>query len=306
VTTGVVVMAYGTPASMDEVGAYYTHIRRGQPPTPELLADLERRYRAIGGTSPLATRSEAQRARLQSALDELAPAAYRVVLGHKHAPPFIEDAVASLAADGLRRAVGLVLAPHYSRASVGEYLARLRAAAADRNMTVATIDSWHLEPPLVDFLAGAVKEGLGALPERTKVLFTAHSLPVKAMAPDDPYEKQLRATARAVAERNGLDPWSGWATSWQSPGRTRDPWLGPDVLAVIADLGATGRADGVLVCPHGFTSDHLEVLYDLDIAAAAAANVAGLAFGRTRSVNDDPDIFAALAARVAAATPTDP
>ena len=293
-TVGVVVMAYGTPASPDDVEAYYTHIRRGRPPSPEQLADLRRRYEAIGGISPLAARTEAQRAQLQHALGD----DYVVALGHKHAAPFIEDAVASLG--GVDAIVGLVLAPHYSRASVGEYHARLRAAA---RVPVSTIDDWHDEPALLDFLADEVKQALGGLPERTKVFFTAHSLPVRAVTDGDPYADQLRATAAAVAARIGLPAWSGWALAWQSAGRTDDEWLGPDIRAVIADLGATGRADGVLVCPQGFTSDHLEILYDLDVDAAAAAEQAGLAFARTRSVNDDPGVFAALAARVVATQP---
>ena len=121
---GVVVMAYGTPRTPDDVAAYYTHIRRGRPPTPEQLADLARRYDALGGVSPLAERTEAQRAGLARALERREPGRFRVLLGQKHAAPFIEDAVAELADAGFRRTVGLVLAPHYSKASVGEYQAR--------------------------------------------------------------------------------------------------------------------------------------------------------------------------------------
>jgi ferrochelatase len=157
------------------------------------------------------------------------------------------------------------------------------------------VESWHLLPAYLDFLAAGVRSVLAGLPERTKVLFTAHSLPVRAVAADDPYPGQLRATASAVAERAGLARWAGWSTCWQSAGRTGDEWLGPDVLAVIADLAATGRADGVAVCPCGFVADHLEVRYDLDLQAREAAERAGLAFARTPSVNDDPAVMAALA-----------
>ena len=294
---GVAVMAYGTPAAPADVEAYYTHIRRGRPPSDEQLADLRGRYEAIGGTSPLAERTEAQRRALQRALDAQAPGRCRVVLGQKHAAPFIEDAVAELAASGVEQVVGLVLAPHFSRASVGEYQARLAEASAQAAVPVAAIDSWHLEPSYLAFLTDAVRDGLASLPDRTKVLFTAHSLPERALV-DDPYPEQLRASAASVADAAGLDRWAGWSLCWQSAGRTPEPWRGPDVLEVLRDLADTGRADGVLVCPQGFVSDHLEVVYDLDIEAARLATELGLAFGRTRVLNDHPPVFEALAARV--------
>ncbi len=302
-TLGLLVMAYGTPASTDDVEAYYTHIRRGHAPTAEQLADLTGRYQAIGGTSTLAARTEAQRAALAAALDRAEPGRWAVALGQKHAAPFIEDGVAALVEAGVRGVVGLVLAPHFSRASVGEYQERLRTAAAKRGVAVATIDSWHLEPTYVEFLAAAVREGLAALPARTKVLFTAHSLPERALV-EDPYPDQLRESAAAAAARAGLDRWAGWSLAWQSAGRTPEPWRGPDVAAVVRDLAETGRAEGVLVCPQGFVSDHLEVAYDLDLACRATAEDVGLAFGRTRVLNDDPAVMAALAERVRAVAPT--
>lgn len=299
---GVVVMAYGTPASPTDVEAYYTHIRRGNAPTPEQLADLVARYDAIGGISPLAERTEAQRAELQRALDERSPGVARVVLGQKHAAPFIEDAVTTLADDGVARVVGLVLAPHYSGFSVGQYQERLQAAAAERSLRTAAIDSWHLEPSYVRFLADAVRDGLVGLPERTKVLFTAHSLPERVLV-GDPYPDQLHESAAAVAAEVGLDRWAGWSIGWQSAGRTPDPWRGPDILEILRDLAATGRAEGALVCPQGFVSDHLEVVYDLDIEAADVAEEVGLAFGRARVLNADPIVFGALADRVLKVAP---
>ena len=299
---GVVVMAYGTPASPSDIAAYYTHIRRGNPPTEDQLADLVRRYDAIGGTSPLAERTEAQRVGLAAALDARAPGRCRVVLGQKHAPPFIEDAVAELADQGVDGIVGLVLAPHFSQASVGQYEDRLVAAASTRGVRVETIDSWHLEPTYLAFLAHAVRDALASLPEQTKVLFTAHSLPERALV-DDPYPDQLRESAAAVAEAVGLNRWAGWSIAWQSAGRTADPWRGPDILDVIRDLAATGRAEGVLVCPQGFVSDHLEVVYDLDIEASAVAKEVGLAFARTRVLNDDPAVLGELAERILATAP---
>jgi ferrochelatase len=298
----VLLMAYGTPGSPEEIEPYYTDIRRGNPPPPELLADLVRRYDAIGGTSPLAERTRAQAAGLAAALEERSPGEVGVTIGLKHAAPKIEDAVDELVAGGVRRIVGLVLAPHYSAASVGEYLGRARRRSSERDPAVEVlgVESWHLEPAYVDFLAAGVRAGQGELPARTKVLFTAHSLPVRAVAGGDPYPDQLRETAEAVADRVGLIPWSTWAVAWQSAGRTPDPWLGPDILSVLRDLAATGRADGALVCPCGFVADHLEVLYDLDIEARRVADEVGLAFGRTPVLNDDPAVLGALADRVLA------
>jgi len=304
--TAVVVMAYGTPRTPDDVEGYYTHIRRGRPPTPELLAELKGRYDALGGVSPLAERTEAQRAGLQAALDQRAPGRFTAVLGQKHAAPFIEDAVDQVAADGFDRVVGLVLAPHYSGFSVGQYQERLREAAAAKGVQAAGIESWHLEEAYLRFLTAAVDDALAGMPvdrARVKVLFTAHSLPERVLA-GDPYPDQLRQSAAEVASRVGLHRWAGWAIAWQSAGRTPEPWRGPDILTVIRQLAETGRADGVLVCAQGFVADHLEVLYDLDIEARKVADEVGLAFARTRSLNDDPDVLGALADRVVATADT--
>jgi protoporphyrin/coproporphyrin ferrochelatase len=294
---GVVVMAYGTPAAPEDVEAYYTHIRRGRPPTPEQLADLTRRYDAIGGISPLAHRTRAQIDAVSAALQERRPGRFVAALGQKHAAPFVEDGIADLAGQGVEHVVGLVLAPHYSGFSVGQYHDRAAQASAAADLSYARIDSWHLEPAFVAHQTASVRERLADLPERTKVVFTAHSLPERVLV-DDPYPDQLRASAEAIAGAAGLAQWAGWGLGWQSAGRTPEPWRGPDVLEIIRDLADTGRADGILVVPQGFTSDHLEVLYDLDIEAAAAAAEVGLAFARTEVVNDDPQVMAALADRV--------
>jgi ferrochelatase len=304
-TVGLVVMAYGTPSAPDEIEAYYTHIRRGRPPAPEQLADLIHRYRAIGGVSPLAARTRAQADALRRALDAAEPAAWRVELGNKHASPFVEDAVATLAdrsaPDRPDRLVGLVLAPHWSRASVGEYHTRAAAVAAEYGLPYTPIESWHELPAWIDAQARRVRDALAALPTRTTVLFTAHSLPERVLA-DDPYPDELRASAAAIAKSAGLEvDDDAWTLAWQSAGRTPEPWRGPDVSQVIRDIGATGRAEGVLVCPQGFVSDHLEVLFDLDVDARRVADEGGLAFGRTASINDEPAVMAALADLVRAA-----
>ncbi len=299
---GVVVMAYGTPSEPGEIEGYYTHVRRGRPPTPELLADLIRRYDAIGGVSPLARRTRAQATALARALEARSPGSFRVEVGYKHASPFLEEAVETLVAAGVEQLVGVVLAPHYSAGSVGQYLSRLRTRAGelDPSLPVVAIDEWHLEPAYLDFLVAEVRRCLTVLPEATKVLFSAHSLPERVVAGGDPYAEQVRETGAAVAAELGLSPWADWAVAWQSAGRTPEPWIGPDILTVLDDLADTGRAQGVLVCPCGFVSDHLEVLYDLDIEARARAGELGLAFARTAVVNDDATVLGALADRVVA------
>jgi ferrochelatase len=296
---GVVVMAYGTPATPEDIEPYYTHIRRGRPPTEEQLAELTARYAAIGGISPLAQRTQAQLDGIAAALEAAEPGRFVVRLGQKHAAPFIEDAVAELAGLGVERVLGVVLAPHYSGFSVGQYNERAAQAAGEAGLDYAGIDSWSAEHAFVEHQAASVRERLAGLPERSKVVFTAHSLPERVLE-GDPYPDQLRASAADIAGRAGLGEWSEWSIGWQSAGRTPEPWRGPDILDIIRELAATGRADGVLVVPQGFTSDHLEVVYDLDIEAAAVAEEVGLAFARTDVVNDDPAVMGVLADRLRA------
>ncbi len=293
-TTGVVVMAYGTPASPEDIEAYYTHIRRGRPPTEEQLADLVARYRAIGGISPLAERTAAQLRAIGTQLEQRDAGEFVVRLGQKHAAPFVEDGVAELAAVGVDRIVGVVLAPHYSGFSVGQYHERAGAAAADAGLPFAGVPHWHLTEGFVSHQAASATERLATLPDRSVVVFTAHSLPERVLE-GDPYPDELRESAAAIADRVGLDRWSGWSLGWQSAGRTPEPWRGPDILEIIRDLSGTGAADGILVVPQGFTADHLEVLYDLDIEAAGVAAEVGLAFARTDVVNDDPVVAGDLA-----------
>ncbi|MDA8296026.1 MAG: ferrochelatase [Actinomycetota bacterium] len=301
-TTGVVVMAYGTPSDPDDVERFYLDVRRGRPPSPEQLADLKRRYDAIGGTSPLNARTAAQVAALQRALEVLEPGGYLVAYGAKHSAPKIEAAVTELAGRGVREVVGVVLAPHYSRLSVGEYLERAGERCAELGLTCGFVRHWHDEEALIAALAGRVREAAAALaPARGEIeyCFTAHSLPERILAEGDPYPDELAETARLVAARLRLPH---YRIGWQSAGRTPEPWIGPDILVMLRELAAQG-VGGVVVCSAGFTADHLEVLYDLDIEAAQLAAALGLAFSRTASLNDDPAVFAGLAKRVAAARP---
>lgn len=300
---GVLLLAYGTPASAAEIPAYYTHIRRGRPPTPELLQELTERYAAIGGSSPLLGIARDLADGLLRLLEQRWPGQrFEVLLGMKHAAPFIEDGVAALSAFEPDQTVALVLAPHYSAMSVEQYLTRVRAAAERQGLAnVGFVREWHLEPGYLELLAARVRSELARLradgARRVRVLFTAHSLPSRILELGDPYPEQLAETATAVAQLAALDDWS---VAWQSAGRTADPWIGPDVCEVIGELGATSACDAVLVCPAGFVSDHLEILYDLDIQARAVAAEAGLRFARTALPNADPAFIAVLAEIVGA------
>ncbi len=289
-TIGVLVMAHGTPASTAEVEPFYTRIRRGRPPDPAQLAELVGRYDAIGGTSPLAARTSAQVDALRAELEERAPGRYTVAFGAKHTDPLIEDAGAALAATGPERVLGLVLTPHGSSMGSQEYLAR--AAEAVGRTPFVPIGAWYADPSFVRVLGARVADALAAQSGRTRVLFTAHSLPERVRAAGDTYPEQLEESARLVAAAAGLTDWS---VAWQSAGRTPDPWIGPDIRDEVRRLAAEGATDAVLVCPIGFVSDHLEVLYDLDIELAAVAVACNVAYSRTASLNDDPAFIDVLA-----------
>lgn len=291
-------MAYGTPRSTEEILPYYTDIRRGRVPTPEQLADLTARYDAIGGISPLAARTEAQRDALQRALDTEAPGEYHVQLGLKHAHPMIEESVNDLAQQGFTTIIALVLAPHYSSYSIGQYVGRATEAALPHGITVIGIDSWATEPAFIRFIANDMEQKRSNMPARTRVLFTAHSLPQRIIDGGDPYPQELHATATAVATQLNMNEGDDWGIAWQSAGRTPEPWIGPDILAVLQEIADTKSADGVVVSACGFVADHLEVLYDLDIEAQHLADKLGLAFARTACVNDDAEVMTALAHRV--------
>jgi ferrochelatase len=289
----VLVMAYGTPATPADLEPYYTHIRRGRRPPPELLAELRERYEAIGGRSPLLEITRAQASGLRDALRAAGHGDVQVAVGMKHAPPFLEDVAQQLAAAGAEHVVGLVLAPHYSRMSVREYGDRVQAALGG-GPDFTLVRSWATAPGYVRYLETAVRDALarlGSAAAGAEVIFTAHSLPERILEDGDPYPDELRATAEAVARAAGLER---WRIAWQSAGRTAEPWIGPDVLEVLPQLVEAG-ATGVVVCPAGFAADHLEVLYDLDVEAAAEARALGLPFARTSSPNADPALTATLA-----------
>jgi ferrochelatase len=307
-STAVLLMAYGTPASgPGALEAYYTHIRHGRRPPPDLLDELRGRYEAIGGRSPLLEITRAQAAALRDALAAAGHGDVEVAVGMKHSRPFVEDAAQLLAASGADHVVGLVLAPHYSRMSVQEYGSRAEAALAAEpggGPGFTLVRSWATEGGYVRYLETAVRDALarlGGAAAGAEVIFTAHSLPERILGAGDPYPDELRATAEAVARAAGIER---WRIAWQSAGRTAERWIGPDVLEVIPRLVEAG-ATGVVVCPAGFVADHLEVLYDLDVEAAAVARALGLPFTRTASPNGDPRLAAALADVVAAHLPAE-
>jgi len=291
-------MAHGTPRTAAEIAPFYTRIRRGRPPSPEQLADLERRYAAIGGLSPLTERTLAQVGALRAELSRRAPGRYVVAYGAKHTEPLIEDAATGVARAGADAVIGLVLTPHGSSMGSQEYLIRADAALAGTCPFVA-VPPWYAEPDFVTLVAERVTGALVGLgggrdQSRYPVVFTAHSLPERIQATGDTYPEQLHESAALVAAVAGL---ARWQVAWQSAGRTPEPWLGPDVRDVVRQLAAdeSEGVDGVVVCPIGFVTDHLEVLYDLDVELAAVATEVGLLFARTASLNDDPRFIGVLA-----------
>jgi ferrochelatase len=293
---GILAMAYGTASGPDDVERYYTDIRGGRAPTPELLEGLKARYAAIGNRFPLLEITERQGAGLQRVLDERQPGGFRVYLGMKHSSPSIAEGVATMRDDGIERGLGLVLAPHYSRLSIGTYIERVEEAVADHGgPAFSFVRSWHDHPRFIDVLSSRVADAIGNLKPAQRdgvvVVFSAHSLPARILDEGDPYPKELQGTADLVAERLGLGEYT---TGWQSAGRTPEPWLGPDLAVVIEELAAKGHP-AVVVCACGFVADHLEILYDLDIEAQEVAARSGIRLVRTESMNDDPRFVAALA-----------
>jgi ferrochelatase len=292
-------MAYGSPKDADDIEPYYTHIRGGRPPSPELLADLRARYDAIGGRSPLHEITAQQVTALQNRLEAVAPHRYKTYIGMKHSRPFISDAVAAMSGDGIVDGVGVVLAPHYSRMSIGTYLAAAEAACGKlpkpKRLAMRYVARWGDHELYLDAVADRLQAALAPLSDseraRTSVIFTAHSLPERILTWSDPYPDELHRSAAAVAQRAGI---TAWRFAYQSAGRTADPWLGPDVRDVLRQMHADGTRV-VAACSVGFVADHLEVLYDLDVETAALARDLGVRFLRAESLNDHPLLIEALA-----------
>jgi protoporphyrin/coproporphyrin ferrochelatase len=271
-------MAYGSPEHPDDIPAYLKDIRGGRPVRPEAVAELTERYRRIGGRSPLNEITEAQRAALEE------ETGLPVFVGMKHWSPWIADAVDAALAMGADRIVALVLAPHYSRMSIGGYRDRLETAL-DGRAELEFVESWHDHEPFLELLAERVR-GTDA-----HVVFTAHSLPERILAEGDPYRDQLLETSQLIAERAGVERWS---FAFQSESATGEPWLGPDIRDEL-DVLYQGGVRKVLVAPVGFVSDHLEILWDIDVEAREKAAELGLELERIDSLNADPAFIRALA-----------
>jgi protoporphyrin/coproporphyrin ferrochelatase len=293
-------MAHGTPSSPEGIEPFYTRIRRGHPPTPELLADLTRRYLAIGGVSPLTERTAAQVAGIAKTLEQRHPGAYDVRFGSKFEPPMLEEAAASFRDEGFTKVIGIVLAPHSSSMSTEQYMSRARETLGD-TVEFIEIGAWYDAPGFLELIAQRVDDALDTIPASrhatTEVIFSAHSLPARVVQLGDTYPEQLRESAEKAAALAGV---ASFDVAWQSAGRTADPWLGPDILVALRDKSAAGFTD-VISCPIGFVSDHLEVLFDIDIEAQSIARDVGLNLVRTASLNDDPNFTSILADLVHAA-----
>ena len=214
----------------------------------------------------------------------------------KHWYPFIKDTVEEMVRDNVKSIIGIALAPHYSKMSIGGYEDAVRKALANNQSSIPffMVKNWHQERSLIDALASRVRSGLNKMndPQQAMVLFTARSLPKRAVVPGDPYRAQLDETSRLVAEAAGVKSWS---FAFQSAGEPRDTWLGPQIREQIVDIQRRGFKE-ILVSPVGFVSDHLEILYDLDIEAKQLAESVGVKLDRTQSLNADPEFIDSLLA----------
>lgn len=294
-------MAYGTPGSLDEVESYYTHIRGGRKPSPEMLSELKNRYEKIGGISPLARITREQVNALEKQLNQEKDIAvsFHVYLGQKHVSPFIEDGVQQMKEDGIQQAISLVLAPHYSSFSSESYHQRAREESEKiGGPTFTPIHSWYTEPSFLEYWSkeiGTIYHGLSEEEQnKNMVIFTAHSLPERILKMGDPYPDQIAENARLIADRAGL-PF--YTVAWQSAGRSPEPWLGPDIQEKIRILYKEGYTS-VLICPIGFVAEHLEVLYDNDYECGNLARELGMGYYRPPMPNDHELFIAGLASAV--------
>jgi ferrochelatase len=298
------VMAYGGPNSLDEVGPYLADIRGGRPTSDELLHEITDRYRQIGGRSPIVERTNDQALGIERALnDDTATAAglrYRTYVGMRHWHPYIGDVLPQMLSDGVDQIVAVVMAPHFSRMSIGAYMGKLDKALAEQgaSIPVARVESWKDEPAFIDAIAKRIRQALLKFPKDVRadvpILFTAHSLPARILESNDPYPEELRTSVRLVAEK--LQPKDHrWA--FQSQGASPEPWLGPTVEETLQQLADEGCRN-VLLAPIGFVCDHVEVLYDVDIEHRHHAGELGIRLERIEMLNDDPGLIEAVAGAI--------
>lgn len=290
----VILMAYGSPNSLDEVGGYLAQVRGGRGTSTDEIEHLKQRYRRVGGQTPLLQITNSQADALAKKLvADNAPA--RVSFGMKHWHPFVEDVVEKISADNPPILLGVALAPHYSKLSIGGYEDSIRRGLARKNSNVefVMVKNWHTQPSLIKALSARVSNGLHEMAESesTTVIFTAHSLPLRAVSTDDPYRAQLLETSRLVANDAKV---TDWDFAFQSASGPNGTWMGPSLKEKISEL-STRRIRQILVCPVGFVSDHLEILYDLDVEAKEYADSLGIALARVPSLNVDPMFIEAMA-----------
>ena len=287
----VLLMAYGTPSSEDEIAPYLADIRHGRPSRPEIVEKLKQRYRKIGGRSPLLEITNAQASALQKELNANREVG-KVHVGMKHWHPYIHEVVPQILRDNPNRIIALVLAPHYSQMSIEGYKeALVKALSNSSSVQVDFVESWYDNPLFHQAVAEKVRDALRKFPssEKVEVVFTAHSLPERILDLNNPYPSQLQASSRTVANLVGLRKWS---FAYQSAGMTSVKWLGPDILE---KLGSYSTGENVLVVPIGFVADHLEILYDIDVEAQEFAKDRGLRLIRTESLNTSRTFIQALA-----------
>lgn len=294
--TAVLLMAYGSPRTPDEIEPYFTDIRGGRPPSPEVLKELADRYERIGGRSPLNEITREQAESLQELLEHQHPGDYAVFTGMKHWHPFIADTVAKIAEEKIPKVIGLVLAPHFSKKSIGEYETRILKArdAAGAGFELTVVKSWYEEPAFIQLVADNLTETLDdwdTADPGTCVFFTAHSIPARIVAEGDPYADQLSESAKVFSEAAGI---SNYTTGWQSESTTGEPWLGPDIQVRLGTFAEEGGRRA-LIAPVGFVADHLEVLFDVDVECVERAKELGIELRRIPSPNADPRFIRALA-----------
>jgi ferrochelatase len=298
---GVVLATFGSAVTADDVPAYLASVRGGREVPADLIAEFQRRYDLIG-RSPLIDITEAQCAALQMLLDSQSDREdTRVVAGMLHSDPSLTDALDTLVAGGTRRIVVVALAPQYSPIILAGYertVTLWRAGHPEVDVHIA--GAWHLMPEWIAALAERVEDALAGLDaqvrDRIPIIFTAHSLPRPVVERDPGYITQLRDTATAIATRLDLDD-DRWSFAYQSAGHTPEEWLTPDVKDLFPGFHARGITE-ILVVPLQFLADHLEILYDIDIAAGEEATAAGITMHRIALPNTQPTFIRALAAVV--------
>jgi protoporphyrin/coproporphyrin ferrochelatase len=289
---GVLVMAYGGPGSLDEVEPYLMDVRGYRPTSPAIIHEVRERYRAIGGRSPILEQTQAQANALETALNTSSKG-FKAFVGMRHWHPYIKETMADMHSQGIEHAVALVMAPHYSRMSIGAYYKKVEEA--NLPIVFARIEDWHLQPGYLDALAGHVRVALQRFPQEVRdevhIIFTAHSLPQRIIEWNDPYPIQLRETVAAVMERLGSHPHE---FAFQSAAISTEPWLGPDASEVIERLASEGKRN-ILLCPIGFVCEHVEILYDIDIVYQNQAKSLDVHLERIEMLNTAPQMIDGLA-----------